>query len=577
MDDLDETGVLEAAAAFARVEAFGASGVRAAAAALARRTILEDRTAPVSEHLEIRGLAADELAIRLGVSRRKAARLVGEGRAFEGILGLVGEALVQGEIDASKASLFAEKLAGQPDSVALAISELVLPDAPSLNHHALGQAIDRALVAVDPDGSETRHLAAAARRSIAIRRMSNGMGMLTLHAPMAEVAMVDAVCERAARSARAGGDPRTLEQLRADALTSLASRALADGEVQLRTPGARVRKPHDDGKGPEDGSGPEDEKHPRGEAPSARVGIETRGIVTLQLPAAETLVAADDPDPHPQSSAPVSPPERRPPSLAQVYDAELCRASCDDPTCDCREIDPAAYADVEPHELTARVPELVGFGPLPPAVAIRLAVAPPPWLRVTEVPHPSAAPPPAAPGYRPTAELDRYIRTRDRHCIAPGCGVPASRCDLDHLVAFPDGPTSAENLNALCRHHHLIKTHAGHRLERERLERERVHAESPRAVNAALVWTTALGQRLRRDPATARWHRVGAGVGAGVRAGVGVGLGVEVGVGVGTGIGIPTSAPDPLRSAGQPRLDAGARSGRAPATETSPTRRAPPA
>jgi hypothetical protein len=53
--------------------------------------------------------------------------------------------------------------------------------------------------------------------------------------------------------------------------------------------------------------------------------------------------------------------------------------------------------------------------------------------------------------------LPGYVRTRDKTCRVPGCRQPARRCDLDHLIPFPEGPTSASNLNALCRRHHRLK------------------------------------------------------------------------------------------------------------------------
>ena len=59
--------------------------------------------------------------------------------------------------------------------------------------------------------------------------------------------------------------------------------------------------------------------------------------------------------------------------------------------------------------------------------------------------------------YRPPAALARHVRTRDVTCRFPGCSVPARDCDLDHLIPFPVGPTSADNLHALCRRHHRLK------------------------------------------------------------------------------------------------------------------------
>ncbi|MBA3524721.1 MAG: HNH endonuclease, partial [Geodermatophilaceae bacterium] len=43
-------------------------------------------------------------------------------------------------------------------------------------------------------------------------------------------------------------------------------------------------------------------------------------------------------------------------------------------------------------------------------------------------------------------------------CRFPGCRRSAHRSDLDHTLAYPHGPTAENNLSALCRHHHRIKT-----------------------------------------------------------------------------------------------------------------------
>ena len=60
--------------------------------------------------------------------------------------------------------------------------------------------------------------------------------------------------------------------------------------------------------------------------------------------------------------------------------------------------------------------------------------------------------------YRPSANLDWFVRCRDMTCRFPGCKKPADVCDLDHTIAYPVGPTCASNLKCLCRKHHLLKT-----------------------------------------------------------------------------------------------------------------------
>jgi hypothetical protein len=61
--------------------------------------------------------------------------------------------------------------------------------------------------------------------------------------------------------------------------------------------------------------------------------------------------------------------------------------------------------------------------------------------------------------YRPGAELDRYVRARDKTCRFPSCTVPAVRCDLDHRKAFhtEGGETVGANLDTECRSHHRLK------------------------------------------------------------------------------------------------------------------------
>jgi hypothetical protein len=70
---------------------------------------------------------------------------------------------------------------------------------------------------------------------------------------------------------------------------------------------------------------------------------------------------------------------------------------------------------------------------------------------------------PAAPraltyrGYRPPTRLRRFLEARDRTCVFPGCRRPARKTDKDHRRPWPTGPTSPDNLDCLCRHHHRAK------------------------------------------------------------------------------------------------------------------------
>ncbi|MGY1640948.1 hypothetical protein ACI782_07395 [Geodermatophilus sp. SYSU D00703] len=69
-------------------------------------------------------------------------------------------------------------------------------------------------------------------------------------------------------------------------------------------------------------------------------------------------------------------------------------------------------------------------------------------------------PPAATDEHDPGAELDRFVRLRDRRCRFPGCRARARACDLDHRREWPDGPTAHHDLCCLCEHHHRLKHQA---------------------------------------------------------------------------------------------------------------------
>ncbi|MEJ2889241.1 HNH endonuclease signature motif containing protein [Actinomycetospora aeridis] len=63
---------------------------------------------------------------------------------------------------------------------------------------------------------------------------------------------------------------------------------------------------------------------------------------------------------------------------------------------------------------------------------------------------------------RPSAEVDRWTRVRDRHCIIPCCHRPAHRAELDHTRDWAHhGPSAHGNLGVLDKHHHRAKHHGG--------------------------------------------------------------------------------------------------------------------
>lgn len=73
-------------------------------------------------------------------------------------------------------------------------------------------------------------------------------------------------------------------------------------------------------------------------------------------------------------------------------------------------------------------------------------------------------PPPGALTYRPSAEVAARVRMTYSTCTHPGCEIPSTRCELDHIVPFDHadprrgGWSMDTNLHPVCTGHHQLKT-----------------------------------------------------------------------------------------------------------------------
>jgi hypothetical protein len=131
--------------------------------------------------------------------------------------------------------------------------------------------------------------------------------------------------------------------------------------------------------------------------------------------------------------------------------------------------------------------ELVGYGPIPADVGRALA-ADAHWRRVLTDPKTGTV---LDLGHRriPTPALARLIRHRDTFCVFPGCGMPATRADIDHTIAHTaGGHTSHGNLGVLCRYHHRMKHDGGWTLEQPK--------------PGLFIWTSPAGRTYTTDHTT---------------------------------------------------------------------------
>jgi len=359
---------------------------------------------------------------------------------------------------------------------------------------------------------------------------------------------VDGVLHHTARTAKALGDPRTLDQLRADGFRDLVVGDVpeSDGpafEVHLDPPApvptqrrASRRWPETTTRGaptrpaepiptatltpvsqPEDDTAPTE---PRPPAPTPN------HPGTIPTPARPTLGA-------PAEATPRSPrPRAAPATPAQTEPAPDSASTDTDPT----EAAPTAVvpmpvpASTTPSSTAARrsctrcagrpgaevnltiaastllglddaPADLDGYGPID-AVRARALADGGIWRRIITDPATGQVLDVGRQRYRPPAALAEFVRTRDGTCAAPGCTVPACGCDLDHTQEFhpqpgadPDAPlgrTDADNLGPLCHRHHRLKTDGGFRL---------------RQIQPGLFeWITPTGHRYLTRPGTGRNH-----------------------------------------------------------------------
>ena len=142
------------------------------------------------------------------------------------------------------------------------------------------------------------------------------------------------------------------------------------------------------------------------------------------------------------------------------------------------------------HPSQSHEPAIVdGLGPIPLKVARELCGGADGWMRVLTHPETGVVLSVGRTQYRPPPALRRLVRWRAGRCMAPGCGIPASRCEIDHTVAWEHGGhTCACNLAPLCKGHHTIKHHGGWTVQ---------HLEgSP----GSLRWTSPSGRQYIEHP-----------------------------------------------------------------------------
>jgi hypothetical protein len=392
---------------------------------------------------------ADEAAFTLSWSRQAATVFLGVARDLIVRLPAVYAALVEGQIDLVRARVFADATALLAVEKARLVAARLLPAAPALTAGQLRSRLRYQVFKVDPGQAQRRCVAAMAERRVYTDLREDGTAELvgTGLPPHRAAAAFDRV-DRLARAARAAGDVRGLQQLRADAYLDLlagvpfdvrpsrdpvteAADAVPTGGARVDDPGAMPASVGQDG--PDPGASGGDRGACGGVQPAPR-----RGVVNLHV-SLTTLAGLDDDPALLPGWGPVT--------------AEIARQVAADP--DMRWQATVTNDRGDPlHLLPIRA--------RPSSMDAGLGGRTPPVTAVDTAP----GGPPAAPreARRPTAAAQAYVYARDRTCRAPGCRRRAQACDLDHTRPYAEGgPTEPDNLCTLCRHHHRLRHERGHR------------------------------------------------------------------------------------------------------------------
>jgi hypothetical protein len=319
------------------------------------------------------------------------------------------------------------------------------------------------------------------------------MGWLSAYLPAVDAAAVWGVVDDMAHQLRhVTGEERTLSQLRADSLTGIVTGRLL--------PADRYTDPDPDS----DSNSDKTTGTATDKATGLATGTATAGNAT-SAGNATTIGSAGttESEPQPECTCGGRAPVQQ--VVQEVVVQEVVRPVRIVPTRPVVRVTIPATALLGVDNAPG---ELAGFGPVPAETA-RIIAADATWQRLLTDPVTGILTDYSTTAYQPGKTLRGGIEARDVTCDFPCCDIPAERCDLDHIVPFDHdyentsstkgsttterGQTNAQNLHALCRKHHLLKTHADWNIVRD-------------PHTGITTWTTPTGRTHTRPPTVLDTH-----------------------------------------------------------------------
>ncbi|WP_104103930.1 HNH endonuclease signature motif containing protein [Arthrobacter sp. 08Y14] len=298
-----------------------------------------------------------------------------------------------------------------------------------------------------PETIPVRHKSAFERRRVCLVPDEDGMSWLSALLPAARAQLVYTQLTTAARGEQAAGDPRRVDELRADILADLLEGGDAVG---------------DDG----GDAGGDAEGNEAGKA-DGRTRSQASGTAEPGTDIDEGL-ADDRLDNHSGSAANGSN-NKGAKSRARGRTEILVLITAET----------LFDADEQPAELH-------GYGPISPETARRLARQAAHWTPVERHPDTEEI---LRVGRRRKVPggLQRWLRARDGTCRFPGCRTNAVIAEIDHTKPWSHGgATDHDNLEHLCRRHHMFKSRG--------FWKARQHSPG------IIEWTSPGGRTYRTDP-----------------------------------------------------------------------------
>ena len=355
-------------------------------------------------------LSAEELAPLLNISGRAAHRLLGQSLNLVLDLPKTLHCLGRGMISVRQARIIADEAPFVPVEVLSRFEDQVLARGAHLTPPRLTAICQRVRERLHPESIVTRKAAAAEDRHVEMTPAQDGMAWFSAYLPAEQACGIEHRLTCTARALQNPSEPRTLTQLKADVFSELLTHHCPPTESTTHNgdpddpagtsgsagAGASV------GRGGGGGDGRSDSNSSGGTGGGRLVDLAAvkgvQPVVFVTVPVL-TLLGGDDPA------------------------------------------------------------ELEGYGPVDPDTARELAAHAPGFIRILTHPETGTVLSVGRDRYRVPQDLRNTILVRDKTCRHPGCNRPAPACDIDHTIPWHQGgTTSYDNLAALCRTHHKLKT-----------------------------------------------------------------------------------------------------------------------